>query len=140
RRAGGPGLRSTGRCRTRWTIGAKGFELMKIAVIGTGYVGLVTAGCLSDSGNDVVGIDVDQAKIELLNSGGVPIYEPGLQEMIERNRESGRLQFTTNYEDGVPQARIIFIAVGTPESKNESREADLKYVWSAADRLAEVIG
>jgi UDPglucose 6-dehydrogenase len=113
---------------------------MKITVIGAGYVGLVTAACLSDSGNDVVGIDVDAAKIDLLNSGGVPIYEPGLQEMIERNRDSGRLVFTTDYTQGVPSARIIFIAVGTPESKNESREADLKYVWSAADKLAYVIG
>src|SRR5947209_14999900 len=113
---------------------------MKIAVIGTGYVGLVTAACLSDSGNDVVGIDVDRAKIDLLNSGGVPLYEPGLQELIGRNREAGRLTFTTDYAAGVPKARIIFIAVGTPESKSESREADLKYVWSAADRLAEVIG
>jgi UDPglucose 6-dehydrogenase len=113
---------------------------MKIAVIGTGYVGLVTAACLSDSGNDVVGIDVDRAKIDLLNSGGVPIYEPGLQELIERNRESGRLQFTTEYEQGVPKARLIFIAVGTPESNDESRCADLKYVWSATDQLAQVIG
>src|SRR5437868_5202721 len=113
---------------------------MKIAVIGTGYVGLVTAACLSDSGNDVVGIDADRAKIDLLNSGGVPIYEPGLQELIARNREAGRLTFTTDYAAGVPKARIIFIAVGTPESKSESREADLKYVWSAADKLAEVIG
>src|SRR5436190_1480811 len=113
---------------------------MKIAVIGTGYVGLVTAACLSDSGNDVVGIDVDQAKIDLLNSGGVPIYEPGLQELINHNRESGRLTFTTHYEQGVPQARLIFIAVGTPESNDASRCADLKYLWSATDKLAQVIG
>jgi UDPglucose 6-dehydrogenase len=113
---------------------------MKIAVIGSGYVGLVTAACLSDSGNDVVGVDVDRAKIDLLNSGGVPIYEPGLQELIARNRDAGRLSFTTDYASAVPKARIIFIAVGTPESKTQSREADLKYIWSAADKLAEVIG
>src|SRR5262245_7299480 len=113
---------------------------MKIAVIGTGYVGLVTAGCLSDSGNDVVGIDVDRAKIDLLNSGGVPIYEPGLEELIERNRDSGRLVFTTDYAAGVPQARIIFIAVGTPETKSANREADLKYIWAATDQLAASIG
>ena len=113
---------------------------VKIAVIGTGYVGLVTSACLADSGNDVVGIDVDRRKIDLLNSGGVPIYEPGLQEMVERNRETGRLTFTTEYALGVPQARIIFVAVGTPESKSASREADLKYVWSAADQIAASIG
>jgi UDPglucose 6-dehydrogenase len=113
---------------------------MKVAVIGTGYVGLVTAACLSDSGNDVTAIDIDRAKIDLLNSGGVPIYEPGLKELIDRNRENGRLQFTTDYAAGIPQARIIFIAVGTPESKNDSREADLSYIWSAADQLAATIG
>ncbi len=113
---------------------------MKVAVIGTGYVGLVTAACLADSGNDVVAIDIDSKKIDLLNSGGVPIYEPGLKELIDRNRENGRLLFTTDYAAGIPQARIIFIAVGTPESKNDNREADLSYIWSAADQLAKVVG
>src|SRR5205085_1393548 len=117
----------------------KGFP-MKIAVIGTGYVGLVTSACLADSGNDVVGIDIDKQKIDVLNSGGMPIYEPGLEELIERNRDSGRLQFTTDYAAGVPQARIIFIAVGTPETKSASREADLKYIWSATDQAAAAIG
>jgi UDPglucose 6-dehydrogenase len=129
---------------TRWIGGAavrldsrqKGHGFMKIAVIGAGYVGLVTAACLSDSGNDVTAIDVDQKRIDLLNEGGMPIYEPGLQELIDRNRESGRLQFTTDYAAGVPQARIIFIAVGTPESRTDDREANLSFVWSATDRLA----
>jgi len=113
---------------------------MKIAVIGAGYVGLVSAACLADSGNDVVGIDVDPKRVELLNGGGVPIYEPGLQEMVERNREAGRLQFTTDYSAGIPQARLIFIAVGTPESKSELREADMSYIWAAADGIGKAIG
>ncbi|MCX7702099.1 MAG: UDP-glucose/GDP-mannose dehydrogenase family protein [Gemmataceae bacterium] len=112
---------------------------MKIAVIGSGYVGLVTAACLADSGNDVVGVDIDAKKIDLLNSGGVPIYEPGLQEMIARNRDAGRLSFTTRYEEAVPRARIIFIAVGTPESKTATREADLSYVWSATEQIAAAL-
>src|SRR5947207_64106 len=113
---------------------------MRIAVIGSGYVGLVTSACFADSGNDVTGIDIDRAKVDLLNSGGIPIYEPGLEEMVQRNRASGRLRFTTDYAQGVPQAQIIFIAVGTPESKTDSRSADLKYIWSAADQLAAAIG
>lgn len=113
---------------------------MKVAVIGAGYVGLVTAACLSESGNDVVGIDVDRARIESLNAGGIPIYEPGLEEMVRRNRSAGRLKFTTDYAPTIPSARIIFIAVGTPESKTNEREADLSAVWSVADRLGEIIG
>ena len=112
---------------------------MKVAVIGSGYVGLVTAACLADSGNDVVGVDIDQRKIDLLNSGGVPIYEPGLEEMIRRNRENGRLSFTTKYQNAIPTARIIFIAVGTPESNNATREADLSYVWSATEQIAAAL-
>src|SRR5262245_60619932 len=113
---------------------------MKIAVIGTGYVGLVTATCFAESGNDVVGIDVDQKKIDSLNAGGIPIYEPGLEELVRRNRGNGRLGFTTDYAAGVPQAQIVFIAVGTPEAKTKDREADLTAIWSVADRLAELIG
>ena len=113
---------------------------MKVAVIGAGYVGLVTAACLSESGNDVVGVDLDRAKIDSLNAGGIPIYEPGLEEMVRRNRGAGRLKFTTDYSAAVPSARLIFIAVGTPEAKSEQREADLSAIWSVADRLGQIIG
>lgn len=113
---------------------------MKVAVVGTGYVGLVTSACLSESGNDVIGIDIDRAKVDSLNAGGIPIYEPGLEELVRRNRSNGRLRFTTDYTLAIPSAQIIFIAVGTPESKSNEREADLSAVWSVADRLGEVIG
>lgn len=103
---------------------------MNITVLGTGYVGLVTGTCLADSGNDVVCVDVDKAKVEKLLSGGVPIYEPGLAELIARNREDGRVDFTTDVRRGVEHGDVIFIAVGTPMS--ESGEADLRYVFAAA--------
>ena len=89
---------------------------MKIAVIGTGYVGLVTATCLADSGNEVVGIDVDPKKIAMLAAGSLPIYEPGLLEMVQRNVRSGRLKFNSDYAAGIPQARLIFIAVSRRKS------------------------
>ena len=120
---------------------------MKIAVIGTGYVGLVTATCLAESGNDVVGVDVDAAKIATLEAGRLPIYEPGLLELVLRNRRDGRLVFTTDYAAAVPPSRLIFIAVGTPEVKpNEATDefptgsASLKYVDAAADAIAAQIG
>ncbi|MFL5341956.1 MAG: UDP-glucose dehydrogenase family protein [Gemmataceae bacterium] len=120
---------------------------MKIAVIGTGYVGLVTATCLADSGNEVVGIDVDPQKIATLEAGSLPIYEPGLLELVQRNRRSGRLKFTTDYAVGVPPARLIFIAVGTPEvKKGEATDefpegsASLKYVDRATDQIASLVG
>ena len=106
---------------------------MKISVIGCGYVGLVTGACLADSGNDVVCVDIDQAKIDLLLAGGVPIYEPGLAELIERNRENGCIDFTTDRRRGIEHGDVIFIAVATPMS--ESGEADLSYVYSAADDI-----
>src|SRR6185503_16849198 len=87
---------------------------MKIAMIGTGYVGLVTGTCLADSGNDVTCLDIDQAKIERLEHGDVPIYEPGLAELVERNASAGRLRFTTRTEDAIRGARLVFLAVGTP--------------------------
>src|SRR5713226_784856 len=120
---------------------------MKITVIGTGYVGLVTATCLAESGNDVIGVDVDAGKIATLEAGRLPIYEPGLLELVQRNRRDGRLSFTTDYATAVPPSKIIFIAVGTPEVKPEeaTREfpagsASLKYVDSAADSIAKQIG
>src|SRR5213594_476283 len=90
---------------------------MKIAVIGTGYVGMVTGTCLAESGNDVVGIDKDAAKIAVLESGGLPIYEPGLLELVHRNRREGRLAFSTSLAEGISAAKLIFIAVGTPQAK-----------------------
>jgi UDPglucose 6-dehydrogenase len=120
---------------------------MKIAVIGTGYVGLVTATCLADSGNDVVGIDIDAKKIATLEAGQIPIYEPGLLELVQRNLRDGRLRFTTEYSLGVPKARLVFIAVGTPEVTAEEATPDLplgsaslKYVESAIDQVAAQIG
>lgn len=103
---------------------------MNITVIGSGYVGLVTGVCFADSGNDVLCVDVDKAKIDTLLSGGVPIYEPGLAELIARNREDGRLDFTTDVRRGVEHGDVIFIAVGTPMS--ETGHADLSYVFAAA--------
>lgn len=111
---------------------------MKIAMIGTGYVGLVTGTCLADSGNDVTCVDIDQAKIERLEHGEIPIYEPGLAELVERNAAAGRLKFTTKTADAVRSARLVFIAVGTPttEGPDGKGAADLKYVWSAVESLA----
>ncbi|MFN8710109.1 MAG: UDP-glucose dehydrogenase family protein [Planctomyces sp.] len=107
---------------------------MKIAMIGTGYVGLVTGTCFAESGNDVTCLDVDTEKVKLLNSGGIPIYEPGLEELVRRNAASGRLKFSTNYQEAVCGARCIFICVGTPQ--DESGAADLRYVRSAAEQMA----
>src|SRR5574342_985481 len=103
---------------------------MKISVIGTGYVGLVTGTCLAESGNNVICMDIDKRKIDLLNSGVVPIYEPGLEELIKRNTAHGRLTFTTDLAGAVRRAGLIFIAVGTPPGEDGS--ADLKHVLGAA--------
>ena len=92
---------------------------MKIAIIGTGYVGLVTGTCLADSGNDVTCVDIDQEKIERLEHGDIPIYEPGLSELVVRNAASGRLKFTTNTGRRRPPAQLVFIAVGTPTSEGD---------------------
>lgn len=103
---------------------------MQIAVIGTGYVGLVAGACFAESGNDVICVDIDQTKIDGLNNGDVPIYEPGLDEIVKRNIREERLSFTTNLKDSVAKSLIIFIAVGTPPSEDGS--ADLKHVLSVA--------
>ncbi|STR45539.1 UDP-glucose dehydrogenase family protein [Iodobacter fluviatilis] len=103
---------------------------MKITVIGSGYVGLVTGTCLAEYGNDVVCLDVDANKIRILQEGGVPIFEPGLEEMIKRNVSAGRLRFTTDIKESVEHGTIQFIAVGTPPDEDGS--ADLKYVVAAA--------
>jgi UDPglucose 6-dehydrogenase len=106
---------------------------MKITVIGTGYVGLVTGTCLAEVGNEVMCLDVDPRKIEILQSGGIPIYEPGLQEMVRRNVEAGRLFFTTDVEESVHFGQIQFIAVGTPPDEDGS--ADLQYVVAASRNI-----
>jgi len=107
---------------------------MKITVVGTGYVGLVTGTCFADSGNEVTCVDIDQAKIERLNRGEIPIYEPGLSELVRRNIEHGRLHFTTDLDGSVPGARLVFLAVGTPSAADGS--ADLSALWSVVDGIA----
>jgi UDPglucose 6-dehydrogenase len=108
---------------------------VKVAVIGTGYVGLVTATCLAESGNDVVGIDKDARKISMLESGVLPIYEPGLLELVQRNCREGRLRFTTDLAKGVGASRLVFIAVGTPQASDGA--ADLTNIWTVADAIAD---
>jgi len=110
---------------------------MKIAVIGTGYVGLVTGTCFAESGNEVTCIDKDGRKIEMLKQGQLPIYEPGLLELVQRNRREDRLRFTTDLQNGVGPAQLVFIAVGTPQSADGS--ADLSTVWAVTDSLAAAI-
>lgn len=110
---------------------------MKITVVGTGYVGLVTGACLADLGNDVVCLDIDLNKIETLKAGEMPIYEPGLKELVRRNVDSKRLRFTSNISDAVGHGIIQFIAVGTPPG--EDGAADLQYVLAAARSIAELM-
>ena len=105
-----------------------------ICVIGTGYVGLVNATCFADLGNHVVTVDIDERKVEALKRGEMPIYEPGLKEIVERNVRAGRLTFTTSYDEGLRDAEYVFICVGTPEG--EDGEAELKYVRAAAATIA----
>jgi UDPglucose 6-dehydrogenase len=111
---------------------------MRVAVIGTGYVGLVTATCLAESGNDVIGIDKDERKIKMLEEGRLPIYEPGLLELVQRNYREDRLHFTTDLGKGIAAAQIIFIAVGTPQA--EDGAADLSALWAVTDAIAERLG
>jgi UDPglucose 6-dehydrogenase len=110
---------------------------MRIAVVGTGYVGLVAGTCFAESGNTVTCIDIDEEKVQQLRDGAVPIYEPGLEELLKRNVHDGRLKFTTNYTEGIKKAQVVFIAVGTPPGEDGS--ADLKHVLSAARSIAENI-
>lgn len=106
---------------------------MNIAVVGSGYVGLVAGACFADTGNDVICVDNDGAKIKSLLEGGIPIYEPGLADIVKRNVESGRLQFTTDIDGAVKASDIIFIAVGTPQDEDGS--ADLTHVLSVAEAI-----
>ena len=110
---------------------------MDIAIVGTGYVGLVTGTCFAESGNTVTCIDNNQAKIDALNNGKIPIYEPGLAELVERNAKAGRLIFTTNLNDTVGKAKVIYLAVGTPQGDDGS--ADLSALWSVVDGIADHI-
>ena len=108
---------------------------MKITIIGTGYVGLVTGACLAELGNDVFCLDVDSKKIEILNNGGIPIHEPGLEEIVARNRAAGRIRFSTDVEASVAHGDVQFIAVGTPPDEDGS--ADLQYVLAAARNIGK---
>src|SRR3954468_7988474 len=110
---------------------------MKIAVIGTGYVGLVVGACFAETGNDVVCVDKDAAKIAMLRRGKIPIYEPGLEEIVRRNRDLKRLTFTRKIADGVRPSDVIFIAVGTPTGEDGS--ADLQHVLTAAAEIGEAM-
>jgi UDPglucose 6-dehydrogenase len=110
---------------------------MNLAVIGAGYVGLVAGTCFAESGNDVVCVDIDEKKIAMLNSGKVPIYEPGLEEMVRRNAEEQRLSFSTNLPEAVKKSDIIFIAVGTPQGHNGN--ANLEYVRATAKAIAQAM-
>ncbi|MCY4018779.1 MAG: UDP-glucose/GDP-mannose dehydrogenase family protein [Chloroflexi bacterium] len=111
--------------------------MRKLCVIGSGYVGLVTGACFADLGNSVTLVDIDEGKIETLQQGKMPIYEPGLSEMAQRNTVAGRMHFTTSYLEGLDQAEFVFICVGTPSGVDG--EADLQYVRSAAETIAEAM-
>ncbi|MBC7849338.1 MAG: UDP-glucose/GDP-mannose dehydrogenase family protein [Chitinophagaceae bacterium] len=110
---------------------------MKIAVVGTGYVGLVTGTCFAETGNNVTCIDIDKAKIDKLNGGQVTIYEPGLEKIFLRNQREERLHFTTNLAEGIKDAKIIFLALPTPPGEDGS--ADLKYILGVADDLGKIL-
>ena len=110
---------------------------MKIAVVGTGYVGLVAGACFAESGNDVICVDKDRAKVEMLQAGRMPIYEPGLEEVVRRNHQEKRLSFTTVLADAVRESEIIFIAVGTPQGEDGS--ADLQHVLAVARDVARAM-
>ena len=111
---------------------------MRIAMIGTGYVGLVSGACLADFGHQVTCIDKDQAKIDALNAGRMPIWEPGLEALVKANAERGRLRFTNDLASGVENAEAVFIAVGTPARRGDGH-ADLTYVYAAVRELAPLI-
>ena len=111
---------------------------MQITMIGSGYVGLVSGACFADFGHNVVCVDKDATKIESLKAGGIPIYEPGLDDLVARNVAAGRLSFTTELADGVADADAVFIAVGTPSRRGDGH-ADLSYVYAAAEEIAHTL-
>ena len=108
---------------------------MKITIIGSGYVGLVTGACLAELGNQVLCLDVDSQKIAMLNAGEVPIYEPGLDQLIANNKKAGRISFTTDVEQSVTHGDLQFIAVGTPPDADS--RADLQFVLAASRNIAK---
>ncbi|RAI99882.1 UDPglucose 6-dehydrogenase [Chitinophaga skermanii] len=110
---------------------------MKISVVGTGYVGLVTGTCFAETGNDVVCVDIDANKVKKLSSGQVTIYEPGLEKLFERNLKEGRLHFTTNLAEGIADAQVIFLALPTPPGEDGS--ADLSYILGVAEQLGKIL-
>ena len=110
---------------------------MKIAVVGTGYVGLVTGTCFAETGNSVICVDIDERKVNKLSSGEITIYEPGLEKLFLRNQKEGRLKFTTSLAEGIKEAAIIFLALPTPPGEGGS--ADLKYILDVADDLGQII-
>jgi UDPglucose 6-dehydrogenase len=110
---------------------------MKIGVVGTGYVGLVAAACFAENGNSVIGVDIDEAKIKALLEGQIPIYEPGLAEIVVQNVAEGRLRFTTDIAVAVLECDVLFIAVGTPQDEDGS--ADLKFVLKVAEQIADAM-
>src|SRR5690606_2517318 len=110
---------------------------MNIAVVGTGYVGLVTGTCFAETGNNVICVDIDADKVERMKQGEVPIYEPHLDVFFERNVNAGRLSFTTNIEEAIEDAQIIFLALPTPPGEDGS--ADLSYVLGVAEHLGKII-
>ena len=111
---------------------------MHVAVVGTGYVGLVSGACFSEFGHNVTCVDKDAGKIEGLHKGVMPIYEPGLDKLVESNVKAGRLDFTTDLADAVKAADAVFIAVGTPSRRGDGH-ADLSYVYAAAEEIAQSI-
>jgi UDPglucose 6-dehydrogenase len=108
---------------------------MQILMVGTGYVGLVTGACFAEMGHNVVCLDIDSSKIAMLNKGSIPIYEPGLEEIVKRNVKQGRLHFTTDYKHAVKSSQVCFIGVPTPSKEDGS--CDISYVISAARQIAE---
>ena len=110
---------------------------MKIAVVGTGYVGLVTGTCFAETGNTVTCVDIDKEKVEKLKEGVITIYEPGLEQLFERNIKQNRLFFTTNLEDGIKDAKLILLALPTPPGEDGS--ADLKYILGVAGDLGKLL-
>ncbi len=111
---------------------------MRVAMIGTGYVGLVSGACFADFGHEVICVDKNAEKVETLQSGGIPIYEPGLDLLVQRNVREGRLSFTQDLTEAVREADAVFIAVGTPSRRGDGF-ADLSYVYAAAREIAQVM-
>jgi UDPglucose 6-dehydrogenase len=110
---------------------------MKIAVVGTGYVGLVTGTCFAETGNQVTCVDINQEKVQQMQAGKIPIYEPGLDDLFQRNTQEGRLHFTTSLKEGIEGAKVIFLALPTPPGADGS--ADLKYILQVADDLGPIL-